>query len=147
MNLLEVLNLEKMNISDEEICISLFNCLSKISSLREVNLSNNALKSHVTLIFDVLLNNKSLKKLILENCLIDDEAFSFFEKIFLEIETLTCLNLNNNLITDLSCNVFKDFLVKNQSLNLISLLNNKIRYSSIKKLINSSDKKRLLMED
>lgn len=145
LNTTKILNLEKLGIKDNNADI-LYNALTNVSELTDLNISNNALGSSVPLINKVLEANVQLLKLTLSNCYINDKSFSALQDVLSLNKTLFFLDLSINQITDISGDTLKCLLEENNSIKTIYLLQNKIRMISVKSKLPSAEIYRVVME-
>lgn len=144
-NTTKILNLERLGIKDDN-AEYLFNALTKVFELCELNISNNALKGSIIHLGKVLDANKNLTKLTLNNCFINDKAFSGLQDVLSSNKTLIFLDLSINDITDISGDTLKCLLEENTTIKNIYLLQNKIRLISCKNRLPGSEIYRVVME-
>ena len=98
---LEYLDISDCNLSDlQTATIAL--ALSKISTLKHLNVSNNKISSDDTAhkISSVITNNLSLKSINLGNCYLQEGGIVIIAEALANITSLLCIDMSRNSITD-----------------------------------------------
>lgn len=144
-NSIEELIINKINLNDKEFKI-LIGALSSNRKLIRIDVSNNPIKSGVSVFSNYLDNFDSLINLQLNNCDIDDEYFLELIQGIKKSKSLKNLELNNNNITEQSTDTVKTFFDDNKSLESLYLLNNKICKRDMMSKLDDSDLIKIISE-
>ena len=98
---LEYLDISDCNLSDLQIA-TIALALSKISTLKHLNLSNNKISSDDTAhkISSVITNNLSLKSINLGNCYLQEGGIVIIAEALANITSLLCIDMSRNNVTD-----------------------------------------------
>lgn len=142
-NTIMELTINKGNISPQNFR-DLVQAISSNECLRRLNLSQNPIGRGVDCFVTSLLPH--LETLQLNNCDIDDDAFSIMADGLRKNETIKVIELNNNSITNLAQSDFKNFFETNKTIVHIYILQNPLRRKELYNFLRSEDYSKIVGE-
>ena len=145
---LTYLRLRGCHISSEG-AVELATALCKNSTLRELDLSGNPIREHangVTAVATMLVENKSLTSLWLEDCHISGQGAGELAAALYKNLTLQHLSLNRNPIGVEGASSMSDMLQHNTSLTQLWLSDDSVGEEGVRQLMNSVKYNKALRE-
>jgi hypothetical protein len=142
---IEELILNKINLNDLEFKF-LVSAISTNQSLLRLDVSNNPIKSGVSVFSEFIDNFNSLTSLQMNNCDIDDECFLQLVEGIKKSKSLKLLELNNNNLTEHSAETVKIFFDDNKSLESLYILNNQLCKRDLMSKLDDSDLTKIISE-
>ena len=129
--------------------VELAAALCKNTTLEHLNLTNNPIGEHVkgvTAVAKMLVENKTLTWLDLQDCHISSEGAVELAAALCKNSTLNRLNLNRNTIGVKGASSMSDMLQHNTSLELLLLLDDSVGEEGVHQLINTLKHNQTLTE-
>ena len=133
------LYLEDCHISSN-CAVELAAALCKNTKLKHLMLSNNPIGEHlegVTAVAEMLVENKTLRELNLQDCHISSEGAVELAAALCKNSILEDLNLNRNPIGVKGASSMSDMLQHNTSLEVLHLCDDSVGEEGVHQLINS----------
>lgn len=139
------IRLQKMNLTEKPF-MHLLQAIKNSSSLTELDVSNNSIKSGVEHFKSVAEDLKKLEILQLNNCEIDDSSFVLLVGGLKLNKSLKTMELNNNKLTEKSGTHIKDLLDNAKTIEYLYILQNKVRMRDLINILDNSSYSKVIGE-